>query len=81
MSLAGPVDDIEIRRCAIDWEVELVAVIGRRADRVDETHAWAPSPDSPSARTSATATSNAPPAASSRSGSRDRATETWGCGS
>lgn len=39
-SLAGPFDDIEIVGGSVDWEVELVAVIGARADRVAETDAW-----------------------------------------
>ena len=39
-SLAGPFDDIEIVGDTVDWEVELVAVIGTRADRVDEADAW-----------------------------------------
>lgn len=39
-SLAGPFDDIEIAGSSIDWEVELVAVIATRADRVDEADAW-----------------------------------------
>lgn len=39
-SLAGPSDDIEIHNGTIDWEVELVAVIGRTADRVAEANAW-----------------------------------------
>ena len=39
-SLAGPFDDIELGGDTVDWEVELVAVIGRRADRVDEADAW-----------------------------------------
>ena len=39
-SLAGPYDDVEIVGGSIDWEVELVAVIGQRADRVDEADAW-----------------------------------------
>jgi 2-keto-4-pentenoate hydratase/2-oxohepta-3-ene-1,7-dioic acid hydratase in catechol pathway len=39
-SLAGPFDDIEIVGATVDWEVELVAVIGRRGDRVDEEDAW-----------------------------------------
>jgi 2,4-didehydro-3-deoxy-L-rhamnonate hydrolase len=39
-SLAGPFDDIEIHNGTIDWEVELVAVVGRRADRVAEAHGW-----------------------------------------
>ena len=39
-SLSGPFDDIEIVGETIDWEVELVAVIGRRADRVAENEGW-----------------------------------------
>ncbi len=39
-SLAGPFDEIEIVGETIDWEVELVAVIGTRADRVGEADAW-----------------------------------------
>jgi len=39
-SLAGPFDDIEIVGTSVDWEVELVAVVGRRADRVAEAEAW-----------------------------------------
>jgi 2,4-didehydro-3-deoxy-L-rhamnonate hydrolase len=39
-SLGGPFDDIEIVGDAVDWEVELVAVIGARADRVDEADSW-----------------------------------------
>ncbi len=40
-SLSGPFDDIEVHGDAVDWEVELVAVIGRQADRVTEADAWA----------------------------------------
>jgi 2-keto-4-pentenoate hydratase/2-oxohepta-3-ene-1,7-dioic acid hydratase in catechol pathway len=40
-SLSGPFDDVEVVGGSIDWEVELVVVIGRRADRVDEGDAWA----------------------------------------
>jgi len=40
-SLSGPFDDIEIVGSSVDWEVELVAVIGRRADRVAEADGWA----------------------------------------
>ena len=40
-SLAGPYDDVEIVGESVDWEVELVAVIGARADRVAEADAWA----------------------------------------
>jgi 2-keto-4-pentenoate hydratase/2-oxohepta-3-ene-1,7-dioic acid hydratase in catechol pathway len=39
-SLSGPFDDIEIVGGTVDWEVELVALIGTRADRVDEADAW-----------------------------------------
>ena len=39
-SLAGPFDDIEIHNETIDWEVELVAVIGRHADHVAEADGW-----------------------------------------
>jgi 2,4-didehydro-3-deoxy-L-rhamnonate hydrolase len=39
-SLAGPFDDIEIHGDAVDWEVELVVVIGTAADRVGEADAW-----------------------------------------
>lgn len=40
-SLAGPFDDVELVGEATDWEVELVAVIGARADRVTEGDGWA----------------------------------------
>jgi 2,4-didehydro-3-deoxy-L-rhamnonate hydrolase len=39
-SLAGPFDDIEIVGKSTDWEVELVAVVGQRADRVSEDDGW-----------------------------------------
>ena len=39
--LAGPFDDIQVVGDTTDWEVELVAVIGRRAERVEPTEAWA----------------------------------------
>lgn len=39
-SLAGPFDDIVVVGDRVDWEVELVAVIGRRADRVDPADGW-----------------------------------------
>jgi 2,4-didehydro-3-deoxy-L-rhamnonate hydrolase len=39
-SLSGPHDDIAIMSETVDWEVELVVVIGRRADRVAEADAW-----------------------------------------
>lgn len=39
-SLGGPFDAIELSGDTVDWEVELVVVIGRRADRVDEADAW-----------------------------------------
>ncbi len=40
-SLAGPFDDITLPGDTVDWEVELVAVIGERADFVTEADAWA----------------------------------------
>lgn len=40
-SLSGPFDDIEIVGGAVDWEVELVAVVGSLADRVAVDDAWA----------------------------------------
>lgn len=39
-SLAGPFDDVELVGEHNDWEVELVVVIGRRADNVAEFDAW-----------------------------------------
>lgn len=39
-SLSGPFDPIELRGVMVDWEVELVAVVGRRADRVPASDAW-----------------------------------------
>jgi 2-keto-4-pentenoate hydratase/2-oxohepta-3-ene-1,7-dioic acid hydratase in catechol pathway len=39
-SLGGPFDDVEIVGDTVDWEVELVAVIGPDADRVPEADAW-----------------------------------------
>jgi 2-keto-4-pentenoate hydratase/2-oxohepta-3-ene-1,7-dioic acid hydratase in catechol pathway len=39
-SLAGPFDDVELVGGAVDWEVELVVVIGTRADRVEAGAAW-----------------------------------------
>jgi len=39
-SLSGPFDDIDLVGETVDWEVELVAVIGARADRVEEPDAW-----------------------------------------
>ena len=39
-SLTGPFDDVELAGDTVDWEVELVAVIGRRADRVAESDGW-----------------------------------------
>ena len=39
-SLAGPFDDVAVHGGAVDWEAEVVAVIGRPADRVAEEEAW-----------------------------------------
>jgi 2,4-didehydro-3-deoxy-L-rhamnonate hydrolase len=38
--LAGPFDPVELVADSVDWEVELVVVMGRRADRVGEASAW-----------------------------------------
>jgi len=39
-SFAGPTGDIVLSPGAVDWEIELVAVIGREARRVTEDRAW-----------------------------------------
>ncbi|SED37010.1 Fumarylacetoacetate (FAA) hydrolase family protein [Streptomyces sp. 2112.3] len=39
-SLAGPYDTVELPSGMVDWEVELVAVIGLRAHRVRAEDAW-----------------------------------------
>ncbi|HEX6238902.1 MAG TPA: fumarylacetoacetate hydrolase family protein [Acidimicrobiales bacterium] len=39
-ALAGPFDDVVLSGETVDWEVELVVVIGRRADRVAEADGW-----------------------------------------
>jgi 2,4-didehydro-3-deoxy-L-rhamnonate hydrolase len=39
--LAGPFDDVKVHGPTIDWEVELVAVIGARAESVPESDGWA----------------------------------------
>jgi 2,4-diketo-3-deoxy-L-fuconate hydrolase len=39
-SLGGPFEPIELSGEMVDWEVELVVVIGERADRVAEAGAW-----------------------------------------
>lgn len=39
-SLAGPVGVVELTGPKVDWEVELVAVIGRAGHRVSEANAW-----------------------------------------
>jgi 2,4-diketo-3-deoxy-L-fuconate hydrolase len=38
--LTGPWDDVILSGATVDWEVELVAVIGVGADRVAEAEAW-----------------------------------------
>jgi 2-keto-4-pentenoate hydratase/2-oxohepta-3-ene-1,7-dioic acid hydratase in catechol pathway len=38
--LCGPYDAIPVPSANVDWEAELVVVIGRRAERVSETDAW-----------------------------------------
>jgi 2-keto-4-pentenoate hydratase/2-oxohepta-3-ene-1,7-dioic acid hydratase in catechol pathway len=40
-SLTGPFDDIPLASATADWEVELVVVLGTRADHVAESDAWA----------------------------------------
>jgi 2,4-didehydro-3-deoxy-L-rhamnonate hydrolase len=39
-SLAGPFDDVAVVGGTVDWEVELVAVVGRRAEHVAAADAW-----------------------------------------
>jgi 2-keto-4-pentenoate hydratase/2-oxohepta-3-ene-1,7-dioic acid hydratase in catechol pathway len=39
-SITGPFNEIELPKGSVDWEVELVAVIGRRARNVDERDGW-----------------------------------------
>jgi len=39
-SLAGPYDTISLPSRNVDWEVELVVVMGRRAERVAQQDAW-----------------------------------------
>lgn len=39
-SIAGPYDDVVVPAGSIDWEVELVVVMGRRAERVKARDAW-----------------------------------------
>ena len=39
-SLAGPFDDIPIHGTTVDWEVELVVVIGERAEQVAVGDGW-----------------------------------------
>jgi 2,4-diketo-3-deoxy-L-fuconate hydrolase len=39
-ALGGPFDDVEIAGDGVDWEVELVAVVGVQADHVSAADAW-----------------------------------------
>jgi 2,4-didehydro-3-deoxy-L-rhamnonate hydrolase len=39
-SITGPFETISMPTDSVDWEVELVAVIGRRAENVDVADAW-----------------------------------------
>ena len=39
-SIAGPFAEVELPNSTVDWEVELVVVIGRRCERVDAGDAW-----------------------------------------
>jgi 2-keto-4-pentenoate hydratase/2-oxohepta-3-ene-1,7-dioic acid hydratase in catechol pathway len=38
--ISGPFDDIQLAGETVDWEVELVAVIGREARNIEENEAW-----------------------------------------
>jgi 2,4-didehydro-3-deoxy-L-rhamnonate hydrolase len=38
--LAGPVSTVAVTSPRLDWEVELVVVIGRRAEAAEEDHGW-----------------------------------------
>lgn len=38
--LAGPQDSVALPNGSVDWEVELVVVIGRRGERISENAAW-----------------------------------------
>jgi len=38
--ITGPFAEVEVAGDTVDWEVELVVVIGARADRVEEGDAW-----------------------------------------
>src|SRR5581483_5488727 len=38
--LTGPYDPVILPSAQVDWEVELVAVIGREASQVSEDHGW-----------------------------------------
>jgi 2-keto-4-pentenoate hydratase/2-oxohepta-3-ene-1,7-dioic acid hydratase in catechol pathway len=39
-SITGPYDEVKLPTATVDWEAELVVVIGRRAVNVDEARAW-----------------------------------------
>jgi 2-keto-4-pentenoate hydratase/2-oxohepta-3-ene-1,7-dioic acid hydratase in catechol pathway len=39
-AFTGPVTDVELPEGQVDWECELVVVIGRRAHRIDRADAW-----------------------------------------
>jgi 2,4-didehydro-3-deoxy-L-rhamnonate hydrolase len=39
-SITGPFADVELPNGTVDWEVELVVVVGRRADRVAAASGW-----------------------------------------
>lgn len=39
--IAGPHTEVELPSGSVDYEIELVVVIGRRAERVPAAHAWA----------------------------------------
>ena len=39
-SLAGPDEDVVLPQGSVDWEVELVVIVGKRADSVDVSKGW-----------------------------------------
>src|ERR1700730_14329932 len=39
-SITGPFAEVELPNGTVDWEVELVVVVGRRADRIAAADAW-----------------------------------------
>ncbi len=79
--LNGPYGAIELPADTVDWEVELVVVIGREAVDVDLADAWHTSPASLLARISPSARRRWRPGASSASASRSARSPRRGPGS